>query len=575
MKKYNLIWIVVDSVRSYKTGLDDRDRLDVMDKLAEDGIDFANAISSAPSSALSASTMFTGVPACFISRHFNDWQFDEKKIASVQNTLKNRGYLIYATHDAPEGRVMLRKLIHTLPPKYCPPGISCGDYWINKQTTDVLKHFLENNNRLFPAFYLLWYDCRRDPTTSDEVARALALFKEHGLYENSVIVMCSDHGYPDPASGLTEETMKKYTHDMIVTDDNIKVPLILRYPNCPKGLKIDEVVGLIDLFPTICEILDIPPQNQQFKYKGESLLRTIDKKDSTSRIIRTDTRLHLASGRVTALRSNQYKYVYYWDQDTEEFYNLHDDPYETKNLLSENQGLDTTLREFRHIKDDMEEEINKYHIEELHANFDRNISKHISNKERGQVLSLLLTAKKAPRPIVECFLESAKKSFPKSKVELLVSEKDYSSYQGCNFDEVISLKELSPAKLAKSAARKKEYDMVFYLTEQSKQCFIEEDMTKIIKGMKTRYPFMLDYNFKIYSKFLSNWFWPLKNYILRNSSAPFYKDEPTLIFKDIVIFIKILLGRIRKQKADFLDANKAKKLRDRELKTSKKITDEA
>ena len=31
------------------------------------------------------------------------------------------------------------------------------------------------------------------------------------------------------------------THDMFMTDDNIMIPLILSYPGCPVGLKIDNL----------------------------------------------------------------------------------------------------------------------------------------------------------------------------------------------------------------------------------------------------------------------------------------------------------------------------------------------
>ena len=41
--------------------------------------------------------------------------------------------------------------------------------------------------------------------------------------------MTSDHGYPDPSTGLNVNTMRNMRHDMVVTDDNIKVPRILKH----------------------------------------------------------------------------------------------------------------------------------------------------------------------------------------------------------------------------------------------------------------------------------------------------------------------------------------------------------
>ena len=48
MKKHNIIWFVVDGVRTYRSGIDDRDRIDIMDKLAEESIEFTNAFTSVP-----------------------------------------------------------------------------------------------------------------------------------------------------------------------------------------------------------------------------------------------------------------------------------------------------------------------------------------------------------------------------------------------------------------------------------------------------------------------------------------------------------------------------------------------
>ena len=46
MKKKNVIWFVIDGVRSYRSGIDDRDRIDVMDKLGKDAVEFTNAFAS-------------------------------------------------------------------------------------------------------------------------------------------------------------------------------------------------------------------------------------------------------------------------------------------------------------------------------------------------------------------------------------------------------------------------------------------------------------------------------------------------------------------------------------------------
>ena len=201
--KRNLIWIVVDGVRSYRTGIDDRDRIDIMDKLALESVEFTNAIASAPSTILSGAAMFTGMPSCFISRHFDDWQFDDNYIISLQEVLSKNGYTNYSIHNSKEDREVMKDLLLPLDYKYYPKGISHGVHWTNYELNLVLKNLL-NHDIETPGFFMLWYDCREDPEVSRHVEDRLNMFKAKNLYDESVVILTSDHGYPDPSSGVIE-----------------------------------------------------------------------------------------------------------------------------------------------------------------------------------------------------------------------------------------------------------------------------------------------------------------------------------------------------------------------------------
>ena len=81
------IIIIVDSVRYYRSGVDDRDRLEIMDQFSQDAVEFTNAFTSAPSSVMSAAAMFTGMDSCFLARNYNDWEFDNRNVVSLQQVL--------------------------------------------------------------------------------------------------------------------------------------------------------------------------------------------------------------------------------------------------------------------------------------------------------------------------------------------------------------------------------------------------------------------------------------------------------------------------------------------------------
>jgi len=572
MKKYNVIFIIVDSVRNYRSGVDDRDRLDVMDEFSRDSVEFTNAITSAPSSILTASTMFTGLPSNMISRHFNDFDFDEKKISSLPNALMKEGYEVYSILNSREERRALQNLLHPLSKKYFTRGISHNNWWTNREVTDILENVLKKAKQTSPALYVLWYDCRDDPGVSGEVARALGLFREHGLYDNSIIIICSDHGYPDPSTGLTAETMKKFTHDMIVTDDNIRVPLFIRYPGCPAGKKVAGVVGVIDLFPTICGILGIPEQNTGFAYRGRSLIEAV-KGRGAPRTVRTDTRLNLATGRITSLRSDSYKYLYYWDQKSEELYDLKKDPHETRDVLSGETGPDAgkALAGFRKLRDGMEQEINRFHVSVLGGNLEKNMHRIYPGEKAKRVKSVLLTTRGAPKTIVGCFLDSARKSFPNAEVDLLINKIDYDEYCKIGFGNVYAVDDMNAAGVSKSGAAGKKYDIVFYLTENARHAFVNQDIISAIRKLNAKSSFMLDYNFETYSRFLSKWIAPMRRYMNRNSM--YYREEPSLIFRDVAFMVRAGINyNLRGDRLNPIDADKVKRMRDRRLKAAHQAT---
>ena len=63
LNKKNVIMFVVDSARYYSTGgLDDRDKIKIMNDFEKESIHFSTTVSSAPSSIMSCASMLTGLP---------------------------------------------------------------------------------------------------------------------------------------------------------------------------------------------------------------------------------------------------------------------------------------------------------------------------------------------------------------------------------------------------------------------------------------------------------------------------------------------------------------------------------
>ena len=111
-KPQNIIWILCDSVRIYHTDSDERGRLDAMDKFATDAIDFRTAITAAPSTIMSVSSMVTGIASPYLSRDYDSFKNQQDSLLSFPKLLRQRGYATYALMYWPDGREFLSPFLN-------------------------------------------------------------------------------------------------------------------------------------------------------------------------------------------------------------------------------------------------------------------------------------------------------------------------------------------------------------------------------------------------------------------------------------------------------------------------------
>jgi len=104
----------------------------------------------------------------------------------------------------------------------------------------------------------------------DQLGEIIALLKEKGIYENTVIIFSSDNG-PTYLGGVDFdyfESSKPFSNGYgrtkgFVYEGGIRIPLIASWPNHIKpGSKSNHISAFYDLMPTICDISGIePPDN--------------------------------------------------------------------------------------------------------------------------------------------------------------------------------------------------------------------------------------------------------------------------------------------------------------------------
>ena len=234
---------MIDSVRRYHTKGDDRSRLDFMDKFSETSVEFKNCVTSAPSTLMSLSAFLTGIPSYFLAQNYRDFQFNTDAYFTFNKLLKKNGYITdRAVIMHPEVRLKLKQFDH-LPKKYWPKNYKHIDWFNNQMVFKTLEKALKQTkkeNITKPSFWFVDYNCRKDNTISNLVKDTVALFESHEYKDdNTVFLISSDHGYPDPSTAITPEylTSKKMTHDVFMTDDNIMIPFFLRYKLSKKEKK--------------------------------------------------------------------------------------------------------------------------------------------------------------------------------------------------------------------------------------------------------------------------------------------------------------------------------------------------
>ena len=199
----------------------------------------------------------------------------------------------------------------------------------------AIKHFGfkgEDGENYLASYYgcIEWVD--------DAVGRILDTLEYLKLKENTLVIYSSDHGDLCGDKGAWNKTL--------FFDSSTKVPLIIRWPDkISSGMASDMLVGLIDLFPTICDSCQISIPDI---CEGVSLTPLFEGKDDISRkcIFSESAFLCDPTESGCMIRQENWKYNYYLD-NTEELYDLVNDPEEWNNLaqLSEYKDLVKSLKE--------------------------------------------------------------------------------------------------------------------------------------------------------------------------------------------------------------------------------------
>lgn len=157
-----------------------------------------------------------------------------------------------------------------------------------------------------------------------QIGRILDWLETQGHLENTLIVFAGDNGLTLGAHGL----LGKQT----LYEEGVRVPMIVRGPGVRAGARVDALVDLMDIMPTVCEAAGVTAEDVD----GRSLLPAARGEDADAR---EEVFLHY-DDLFRAVRTERYKYIAHLKTGREELFDLEADPYELRNLAEEESVVD-------------------------------------------------------------------------------------------------------------------------------------------------------------------------------------------------------------------------------------------
>ena len=248
-----------------------------IDALAAEGILLENVISPVPQTLPAHSSMLSGTIPPYHGVHDNfGYVFDESNI-SLAEILKGAGFTTGAAISAVvlDSQFGLDQGFDTYHDRFESP---LEDEQVEQRqagkTTAIALDWLEKNKDKRFFFFLHYFDPHDryqspEPFASQfaenpyagEVAytdycigQVIQKLKDLKLYSSTLLIITADHGEMLGEHG-------EPTHAYFIYQSAIKVPLIFKLPGRNKPARIKSIVGLIDILPTICGLLNIETPN--------------------------------------------------------------------------------------------------------------------------------------------------------------------------------------------------------------------------------------------------------------------------------------------------------------------------
>lgn len=358
----NLLIITIDTLRADHLGIYGYDKIKTphIDNLGEKGVLFSRAYCHVPLTLPSHCSLFTGTLPLFHGVRDNGYRLPPFNL-TLAETFKKKGYQTAAFVGAfpLDSRFGLDKGFEVYDDLYGSKNVVRDLSFIERRAEEVNKKVFtwldDNRDKKFfiwihyfdphapyepPPLYKDEYNGREYDGeiayTDSVIGELLAKLNNLKLTEKTLIILTSDHG-----EGLGDHN--ETTHGIFVYDSTLRVPLIFYNPKfLPQGQIIADQVGLIDMMPTILDLMGL---SQGPNVQGKSLRSQILKGKPFSKkycyIESVAAMMDRNWAPLQGVRTKEWKYI---DAPIPELYDLKKDPEEMNSVIEDNPKIAQRLR---------------------------------------------------------------------------------------------------------------------------------------------------------------------------------------------------------------------------------------
>jgi arylsulfatase A-like enzyme/Tfp pilus assembly protein PilF len=358
----NVLLVTLDTTRADRIGCYGYAgaKTPTLDDLAANGVRFANTYCQAPLTAPSHSSLFTSTYPLSHGVHDNGFYSLAPEFETLAEILKNRGFKTAAFissfsldsrfgldqgFDSYDDTFEYEEFLKSFRSERTADKTSASFWkWLDENSGERFfcwLHYFDPHLPYSPPppfraeFAQRPYD-GEIAFTDYYLGKTIEKLREKNLLDRTLIVCVGDHG---EALGEKNEV----DHGLFVYDVSLRVPLIFYAENhLPKGLIIPSRVRVIDVMPTILDLLKAPPGTA---FQGASLLPHLKGKrrpDLSTNIETYMPREYYGWSELIGIIDGSHKYI---RAPKPELFDLAQDPEETRNLYPKETVLAAGLEE--------------------------------------------------------------------------------------------------------------------------------------------------------------------------------------------------------------------------------------